>query len=53
MWMKLLARWILKAGSRQPFLKVLSVDFISSSDFSCGFMFSMVLAEEWIFLSAS
>lgn len=42
-------KWILKAGSRHPFLKVLSLDFISSSDFSCGCVFSTVLAEEWMF----
>lgn len=44
--MKLLARWILEAGSRHPFLKVLSLDFICSSEFSHGCKFSMVLAEE-------
>lgn len=48
MLMKLLARWILKAMCRHPFLKALSLDFISS-DFSCGCTFSMVLSEEWIF----
>lgn len=42
--MKLLARWIIKAGSRHPFLKVFSLDF-----FSYSYIFSMVLAEEWIF----
>lgn len=46
---KLLARWILKAESRHPFSKVLSLDVISSSDFSCGCIFCMVLAEEWMF----
>lgn len=49
MWMKLLARWILKTGSRHELLEVLSLDFISSSDLSCGCMFSVVSAEEWIF----
>lgn len=40
----------LQAGSGHPVFKVLSLDFISSLDFSCGYMFSMILAEERIFL---
>lgn len=42
-------RWILKARGRHAFLKVLSLDFIFSSGFSSGCMFSVDLAEEWIF----
>jgi len=42
-------RWILKARGRHAFFKVLSLDFIFSSGFCSGCMFSVDLAEEWIF----